>query len=346
MINIHQAKISRLISHLIPDTESGAHLTYGFELDSTIENMESELLQICTQNYKEPHYFAFTHHNDDFILNPLYNYAGNIFDGDNFVENSIKIARYLYDKSRHPFIKSGELLIALIENVLVDDEMTNALALVKLDNPNAFLQFDRNERDLQISRAEGFELDKTDKACLILESDRDAGFKLLQIDQSNKNNEAKYWREDFLQIKEVTNDYLATKEYIKLTAHFVKSKEASNYFEAKTEKAGVLAKSEKYFSSQEQFDEQDFIDQVFETPSQKEAFQTYKSLAEENSQKTYETQFDISDAASKKYGKVFKSVIKLDKNFHIYVHGDHKLIRKGVDEEGNKYYQIFYEEES
>ena len=346
MINIHDAYITDAICHYIPDASSGADLVHGSMLDLEAHGITGEVLHLTTQNFKEPSFFAFTFNDDDFILNPLYNYAGNIFDEDSFLENSIKIARYLFDKSRHPFVKPGELLIARIQNILVCDEMTNGLALVKLENPRDFLHFQRNLSGLQISKTDGFELDKVDKACLILESDRDVGFKILNIDQSNKNNDAKYWRDEFLRLKEVTNDYLATKEYIRLTANFVKSKDANNFFEGKAEKAGVLSKSEKYFSTQEKFEEAEFINTVFENDVQKEAFQSYKSLTEENSQKQFEPNFEISEMASKKYGKVFKSVIKLDKNFHIYVHGDHKMIRKGVDEEGRKFYQLFYEDEA
>ena len=38
-------------------------------------------------------------------------------------------------------------------------------------------------------------------------------------------------------------------------------------------------------------------------------------------------------------------VIKLDKNFHFYVHGSRELIEQGVDEEGRKFYKIYYKEE-
>ncbi|MDD4067910.1 MAG: nucleoid-associated protein, partial [Bacteroidales bacterium] len=54
--------------------------------------------------------------------------------------------------------------------------------------------------------------------------------------------------------------------------------------------------------------------------------------------------FNISDSAVKKQARVFKSVIKLDKNFHIYVHGDRKLIEQGQDEKG-KFYKVYYNEE-
>ena len=48
----------------------------------------------------------------------------------------------------------------------------------------------------------------------------------------------------------------------------------------------------------------------------------------------------------KKQAKIFKSVLKLDNNFHIYIHGKRELIEQGVDPNGRKFYKIYYEEES
>jgi hypothetical protein len=39
-------------------------------------------------------------------------------------------------------------------------------------------------------------------------------------------------------------------------------------------------------------------------------------------------------------------VLKLDKNFHIYIHGGRDMIERGVDESGRKYYKIYYNEEA
>ena len=48
----------------------------------------------------------------------------------------------------------------------------------------------------------------------------------------------------------------------------------------------------------------------------------------------------------KKEFKVFKSVIKLDKNFHLYVHGRRDLIERGFDDDkGKKYYKVFFDNE-
>ena len=56
--------------------------------------------------------------------------------------------------------------------------------------------------------------------------------------------------------------------------------------------------------------------------------------------------FQISSQAVKKQARVFKNVLKLDKNFHIYIHGNRELIEQGIDDNGRKYYKIYYEEET
>lgn len=56
--------------------------------------------------------------------------------------------------------------------------------------------------------------------------------------------------------------------------------------------------------------------------------------------------FDISPHAVKKQARAFKSVLKLDKNFHIYIHGNRELIEQGVEKDGRKFYKIYFKEES
>ena len=77
-----------------------------------------------------------------------------------------------------------------------------------------------------------------------------------------------------------------------------------------------------------------------------ESFSNFKSDYEQDMQISISEDFPINNQAVKKQQRHFKSIIKLDKNFHIYVHGDHTKIRKGIDGDGNKYYQIFYDEET
>jgi hypothetical protein len=69
----------------------------------------------------------------------------------------------------------------------------------------------------------------------------------------------------------------------------------------------------------------------------------------DNYKEAYEVEIEdtvvISKDAVKYQQKKFKSIIKLDKNFHIYVHTNDELIEQGVDEHGRKYYKLYYENE-
>jgi len=86
------------------------------------------------------------------------------------------------------------------------------------------------------------------------------------------------------------------------------------------------------------------------TGRQSEVIQSFKEFREEyqeDREVKIDKQFEISAPAVKKQAKIFKSVIKLDKNFHIYVHSNRRLIEKGYDDDRDmNYYRIFFKEES
>jgi hypothetical protein len=77
-----------------------------------------------------------------------------------------------------------------------------------------------------------------------------------------------------------------------------------------------------------------------------ESFRQFGSRYTESHDFDIASQFDISAMAVKKQARVFKSVLKLDKNFHIYIHGNTDLIEKGIDDNGRKFYKIYYQDES
>jgi hypothetical protein len=59
-----------------------------------------------------------------------------------------------------------------------------------------------------------------------------------------------------------------------------------------------------------------------------------------------EDSFDIHLSAVKAREN-FKSILKLDKNFHVYIHGRRDLIERGIDElSGKKFYKLYFDEES
>ena len=75
------------------------------------------------------------------------------------------------------------------------------------------------------------------------------------------------------------------------------------------------------------------------------SFRSYDEQYRENKNVDISDNFQISSQAVKKQARVFKSVLKLDRNFDIYIHGNKELIEKGIEKDGRKYYKIYYEEE-
>ncbi len=75
------------------------------------------------------------------------------------------------------------------------------------------------------------------------------------------------------------------------------------------------------------------------------SFSRYKDNYEKELDLAVQESFANSDSAVKKQARSFRSVIKLDKNFHIYVHGNRELMEQGEDA-GGKFYKVYYKEES
>ena len=78
-----------------------------------------------------------------------------------------------------------------------------------------------------------------------------------------------------------------------------------------------------------------------------ESFKTFKKNHEDEYSMEGSDSFAINEAAVKKQAKSYKSILKLDKNFHIYIHGDKDLIEKGFDEEKDmNFYKVYFKNEA
>ena len=115
----------------------------------------------------------------------------------------------------------------------------------------------------------------------------------------------------------------------------------------KSDKIDMLNRSMDYFKTKDQFNMDEFAEEVMYHPEVIDTFKQYKQTYEQAKGVTIEDEFDIHLAAVKKSERVYKSVLKLDKNFHIYVHGRKDLIERGYDEGKEKnFYKLYFDEES
>jgi hypothetical protein len=102
----------------------------------------------------------------------------------------------------------------------------------------------------------------------------------------------------------------------------------------------------QFFRENESFEFDEFAENVMKQPEVIESFKQYKSFYENENEIRIADSFDISEEAVKKQARVMKTVIKLDKNFHIYIHGKRELIEKGFDDSNKMhYYKLYFKEE-
>lgn len=347
MIHYQNARIEYAIVHTIGHAALGLPLKLSTQPLLLVPEVHDMLLAYMVQNFKTPEFFQFTFSSGEVVLNPVYNFVANIFDNtDSVYEESIRICRLLHDCSQNPSIIPGEVIIAYITDILVEDQLVDAVGIFKVEGKVNFLTIESSLADIEILHHQGFNIDRLDKGCLIFNTHRDTGFKILNIDHINRNKEAQYWRDQFLNISSIQNDYNQTKEYIYLTKNFIKDNLAISDVPDTIQHAGIIKRCADYLTQNDRFEVDTFVSNVIKEPELIPAFQQYKAEYTALKQSELFDTFEISDIAVQKHKKVFKSVIKLDKNFHIYIHGDRSKINKGVDSEGKKYYMIYYDEES
>ena len=256
MINYIDAMIEEIVAHFIGSYSQGEDITYSnSSLNIEDPELQSLMFKYLLSHFKEPEFYNFTFTSDDLALNPVFNFVSNIFDDPQCLfEQSVKISRHLYEKSKHPNIKSGELYISYIRNILVEDELLDGIAIIKSENKDLFLKLDIANPEFVLTKDIGTNIGKLDKACLILNTEREKGYKICNIDHSNRNKEALYWREEFLFLKPRSDDYHQTKHYIQATKNFIKDRLTKEFDIDKTDEAGILNRSFEYFKNEDKFD--------------------------------------------------------------------------------------------
>lgn len=348
MIDILNANIVSLaVHHCGNQTNEEELILSKSTIDIDDEKLKELLLKFFLNSFQNPEYNQFTFSNGDHTMNIIYQYITKIFEQPKtLLPQSVNMAKQLYDLSTHPQIKAGDFFIVYFDGLFFDGENVEAIGLYKSENKQDFLKVDKKNGAFEIVHQDGINIQKLDKACLILNLDKETGYRVCVIDNTNKAVEAQFWKNDFLMVKPCNDSFHATKDYLDLCKNYV-TKQMPNDFEiSKTDQIDLLNRSIKYFKDQDEFNMDDFSRSVIQDPQVIESFKGYKKQYEDEHELEFNESFDISDAAVKKQNRVFKSVLKLDKNFHIYIHGKRELIEKGVEADGRKYYKIYFNEEN
>lgn len=345
MINLFNTHIETLSIHRVGNKSRNEALFLSdqpYVLNDEITPLIKEFFFKSFRD-KEENYFQFVH-DIDLDYHDMYNFSSEIFtDPRKLHEVSKKITKHLFEQSNHPHIKNGEVYIAYLTNLNIDNNVVDAIGIFKSELKNDFLQFEEKDTVLEMILQQGVSLNKLDKGCIIFNHKKEEGYKILTID-SNRYD-ARYWLEHFLSIDTFQDENFITKKYLKFCQNF--AKDVVLPAEDKKEEIMFMNRSVNYFAKNDDFEETNFLNEVLDNPDLIPEFKNYKVDKGEKYSIKDMTSFPIANAAVNDARKNIKNIINLDTNIQIKMNfinpeSAEKYVEKGWDDEKQMYYYLVY----
>lgn len=346
MINLFNTEIKKLCIHRVGNKSRNE----GVFISKEPYPIKTEIVPLLKEFFfkpfrdKEESYFQFAH-DVDIEYNDMFDMSSKIFaNPDELHEHSEDIVRHLYEQSNHTHIKSGEVYVAYLTNVHIDDQVVDAIGVFKNEIKSDFIQFEEKESSLEMIIQQGINLSKLDKGCLIFNYKKEEGYKVLTVD-SNKYD-SRYWLEHFLRVDAFEDENFFTKKYVKFCKEF--AKDVIFPAEDKKEEIMFMNRSMNFFAKNDNFEEEDFLNQVLENDSSLiPEFKNYKIDKGEKYNIEDVRSFVISNSAVTDAKKAIKNLITLDTNIQIKMdfqspESAEKYLEKGWDEEKQMYYYLVY----
>ncbi len=345
MINLYNTQIESVSLHRVGNKNKGEQIFLSREPYAPDDETTGLLKEYFFRPFreKEENYFRFTNE-ADIEFNEVYKIVSDIFsDPSSSHGNSKKLAAHLFEQSNHPHIKSGEVYVSYLRDVLLDNVKTDAVGIFKSELKHDFLQFQEKEDNLNILVQQGVNINKLDKGCLIFNVNKEEGYKILSVD-SNRYD-AKYWLEQFLDVTPLTDENFYTKNYLKFCQNF--AKDVVFPAEDKQQEVLFMNRAVNHFANNDAFEESNFLNEVVENPDLIPEFKHYK--VEKGPKYSIEdvSNFNIANKAVSDTRKKIKNVIQLDTNIQIkfdFINPEsaEKFVEKGWDEERQMYYYLVY----
>lgn len=346
MMHFDESGLNALALHKVGNKSAGEEVILSEKLLEISDVVKPLLLQYFLSPFRGDELYNLCHPSD-LEMNEVFHYVSAIFEDPGcLLAQSQNLAQYLYRHSTHPKIKNGEFYVAYLENCRINDESVDAVGLFKSESTETYLKIYPVGGSFEIGHDDGININKLDKGCLIFNTGREAGYVIAIVDNLNKGNEAQYWRDDFIQVKPRSDDYFKTRAVMDLCKKFVTEKLPQDFDVSRADQADMLNRSMKFLKENDAFEMEEFNEQVLNSPAIINSFSEYKNQFRGEHDLDIPENFQISESAVKNRSRFMKSVIKLDKNFHIYIHGERRMMEKGYDEgKQMNYYKLFFKEE-
>ncbi|MEM6917098.1 MAG: nucleoid-associated protein, partial [Verrucomicrobiota bacterium] len=299
------------------------------------------------KSFKSLELHQLTHH-DSVERNDLFGYAAAIFENnDELLEQGARIASHLRARSNHPNIKSGDLCVALINDISVSGEKTQAISIVKSESKVPFLQISERDGDLVLTTEQGIYPDKIDKGCLIVNHGKADGYAVYLFDKGSGGTH--FWIRDFVGAKPVTNDDFLTRRYSELCVAFAERGLPEET--PREERMAVASRTMGYLHDSEEFELEEFETNALHEPERIEQFKSFKQSYEKEQGEPLRDSFTVSRKEAEKAGNRLKSRLKLDVGVTMqfgsgFIHEADRFFERGFDEEkGMSFVKVYYHKE-
>jgi len=222
MINLFNAHIESLSIHRVGNKSRNEAIFLSEQPYALNDEIVPLLKEYFFKSFreKEENYYQFAHE-VDLEYNDMFQLASEIFTNPSEShEVSKKITKHLFEQSNHPHIKNGEVYVAYLSNISIDNVVVDAIGVFKSEIKTDFMQFEEKGKTLEMILQQGINLNKLDKGCLIFNHKKEEGYKILTVD-SNRYD-ARYWLEHFLSVDAFQDENFFTKKYLKFCQGFAK----------------------------------------------------------------------------------------------------------------------------
>lgn len=269
-------------------------------------------------------------------LNPVYQFVSMMFDNkEAFLKQSVNIATFLYDHSIHPNIRSGELYVLLLECQYMK-ESVEAVAILKSEKKDPFLATDNDGREISVRTIYGTGLKGLDKGCLVLNVEREKGYVVGTVDNTNNGSDAQYWTDSFLHVSDCDDDYHQTVKLMEMCKGFVKQQgDISD-----VERAIAAKKTADVFAVGDKIHVDALADMICQNEEQKQEFAAYREAFEKQNGGFAEEVNVVKKAALRK--PVMKmTTLKLGADFEVKVLNAEARMEQGKDD-GGRYWKLYW----
>lgn len=307
----------------------------------SVENLDSIILKdffikpFSTQKGE----FSFSHP-VSLDYNIVFQSALGLLDNGDFVKCSQDIFRHLQSVSTLPTIKDGDIFVAKVEDIIMNNSYYEGLGIFKIESKNDFIEtFVDSKGNMQFSVKSGFPSNRIDKACLIVFSSEKPVCYLI-----DRSKDTKFWRQDFLGVVPRATSYSQSRSTMQMFKSFIEEQLPDVSKITKADQINLINKCSELMKEADMLNIDETARSLFKDSKITNQFAEYRKVFEQRESLILQDSFGVD----KKAVAVLKSTrrIKLDDTAEIHLMRTGNFLERGFDDEkGMYYYKLYFSKE-